>query len=929
MWNNRRIYCGAYLALIVVFAGCQGPDAPARAPLSTGRWIDPSAADSSQTLGDMPMNMAVTPDGQFAVTTCDGYTERICTVRIADGKEAGSLEFPNNPKTDKTNGVYYGLAFGPGGALYAAQGAAARVAVLAVGPDGSIRLERTLRMKPSDFAAGVAVDADNRLYVTSNEPTSGPARFDVPASVAILDAGSGQELGRYVFADEQNLSNFPLAVAVSADGSRLYVGSERDDAVYVLNTSDPAHISLVAKLSTGSHPIALLMNKSQSRLYVANGQSDTISIVDTSIAKIVGTVLVRPDVAKDLAGATPTGLALSSDESMLYASLGDMNAVAVIDLSESSGPEVEGYMPAGWYPTSVAVAGNQLLIINGKGDLARLPHDLLSKEEQATSGKPVNSPLLLYEGTLWRETIPSSTELAADTAQCLADARLTPQYLNGENPLDSISLQSGKIKHVIYIIKENRTYDQVLGDLPQGNGDLSRCLFPREVTPNLHALSERFVLFDNFYTSGEVSGDGWVWSTEAQGNEYTVRNVPYQYSHRGRQQDYEGSNNRYPVGGFPANLSDDPRFAQGGKPVPDVAESPGGHIWDMARRCGVSYRNYGFFLSVGVKNGKMIVIPDNYPASTGVQPGGHDLNGITDLDFRRFDLLFPDSDAPSQLARQSGNKVYLWKEQTYGQAKLPSRFSEWKREFDLMLARDPSGNSVPAFETVRLGTDHTNGAQSLKPTPRCMAADNDYAVGELVEAVSHSPIWSSTAIVIVEDDAQNGPDHVDGHRSTCYLISPWIKRGFVDHSYQNSVTVLRTIESLLNLPPMCQYDAAAGVLAGWDDHPGNAEPFDAISPSPAIMAERNPAGGPTDWYSPEESQNSDALPRGGESRRLDTTADLAAASADMDFTQADSVPADLLNRVIWKTVKGPTAEMPPTPHALAAGGKSDESDDGD
>jgi YVTN family beta-propeller protein len=926
MRKNRRIIGGAWLALMMVFAGCQGPDGPP--PLSTGRWIDPKAAGSSQTVGEMPLNMAITPDGQYAVTTCDGYTERICTVRIADGKEAGSLEF-DNPKAHKTNGLYYGLAFGPGGALYAAQGAAARVAVLAIGPDGSVRCERFINMKPSDFAAGIAVDANNRLYVTSNEPTSSLPFFDMPASVAVLDAASGRELGRYVFADEQNLSNFPLAIAVNADASRLYVASERDDAVYVLNASDPAHITLVAKLSTGSHPIALLLNKDQSRLYVANGQSDTISVVNTSIEKIMATVLVRPDVAKDLAGATPTSLALSSDESTLYATLGDMNAVAVIDLEGTNGPEVEGYMPAGWYPTALSVAGNQLLILNAKGDTARIPHLLQSPAEQAATGKPVLSPLLLYEGTLWREAIPSPADLATDTAQCLADARLTPQYLNGENPLDSISLRAGKIKHVIYIIKENRTYDQVLGDLPAGDGDPGRCLFSREVTPNLHALAERFVLFDNFYTSGEVSGDGWVWSTQAEGSEYTIRNVPYQYSHRGRQQDYEGTNNHYPVGGFPANMSDDPRFAQGGKPVPDVAESPGGHIWDMARRCGLSYRNYGFFMSLGVKKGKMVVIPDNYPASTGLQPGGHDLDGVTDVDFRRFDLDFPDSDAPSQLTRQTGDKTYLWKEQTYGKANLPSRFSEWKREFDLMLAKDPTGNSVPAFMTVRLGTDHTSAAQSHKPSPRCMVADNDYAVGELVDAVSQSPIWTSTAIVIVEDDAQNGPDHVDGHRSTCYVISPWIKRGFVDHSFQSSVTVLRTIESLLNLPPMCQYDAAAGVVGGWDDNPGNAEPFDAISPSPAIMAQRNPAGGPSDRDSPEESVSSNASPRGDDDARLDSIADLAAASADMDFSKADSVPADLLNRVIWKSVRGPKSEMPPTPHAIAAGGKSDESDDGD
>jgi hypothetical protein len=364
-------------------------------------------------------------------------------------------------------------------------------------------------------------------------------------------------------------------------------------------------------------------------------------------------------------------------------------------------------------------------------------------------------------------------------------------------------------------------------------------------------------------------------------------------------------------------------------PIEDVAASPGGHIWDMARKMGLSYRNYGFFMSIGVKNGKKTVIPDNYPASPGVQPGGHDLDGITDLDFRRFDLDFPDSDAPSALASRSGDKNYLWVEQSYGKDRLPSRVSEWKREFDLMLAADPSGNAVPAFTMLRLGTDHTSAARSQRPTPRCMVADNDYAIGELVEAISHSPIWASSAIAIVEDDAQNGPDHVDGHRSTCYVISPWIKRGFVDHSYQNTVTVIRTIESLLNLPPMCQYDAAAGVVGGWDDGPRNIEPFKAVFPDAAIMAERNPASGNANPVSPEETEGTKTGNREQATAALGTVRELAAASDQMDFSKADIAPADLVNRIIWKTVRGPASEMPATPHVLSAGGNTGPNDGDD
>jgi hypothetical protein len=566
------------------------------------------------------------------------------------------------------------------------------------------------------------------------------------------------------------------------------------------------------------------------------------------------------------------------------------------------------------------------LVTNAKGDLPRVPHDF----EPGT--KRVKSPLFLFEGTLWRIDIPHKEELAALTKRALADAHITVEALDGKNPLQSISRGAGKIQHVIYIIKENRTYDHILGDLPQGNGDPERCLFPREVTPNEHALAERFVLLDNFYDSGEVSGDGWTWSTQAQANEYTVRNVPYQYSGRGRTFDYEGANNLYPTGGFPATgpdgkpLSDDPRFKAGAKAVPDVAASPGGHLWDLARAAHLTYRNFGFFYTTGVNKKKEVVIPDNYPTVAGVQPGGHDLDGISDVDFRRFDLEFPDSDAPSMLAAKTGDPAFLWRRHTFGRDNLPGRISEWKRAFQLMLAKDPSGAAVPTFITMRLGTDHTLGANPTRPTPRCMVADNDYAVGELVDTVSHSPIWKTTAIVILEDDAQNGPDHVDAHRSICLVVSPWIKKGSVDHSFQNTVSAIKTIESLLNLPPMCQYDAAAPVIADWDQTPANDGAYAAIFPSEAIMKERNPASNTETPVSPEQDETpkepAAAAPRGP----MKTREAMAEASAAMDFSRADQVPADLLNTVIWKTVKGPASEMPPTPHVIGNAPSKDDDD---
>jgi hypothetical protein len=519
------------------------------------------------------------------------------------------------------------------------------------------------------------------------------------------------------------------------------------------------------------------------------------------------------------------------------------------------------------------------------------------------------------------------------TKTVLAHARLTPATFNAPNPLQSISREAGKIQHVIYVVKENRTYDQVLGDLPQGNGDPSRNLFPREVTPNLHALAERFVLLDNFYDSGEVSGDGWTWSTQAQANEYTIRNVPYNYSTRGRTFDFEGANNEYPTGGFPATgpdgkpLSDDPRFKNGAPAVPDVAASPGGHLWDLARKHNLTYRNYGMFVTGGVfKNGKTI-IPNNYPTVQGLQPGGHDLDGITDIDFRCFDLHFPDSDAPSTLAQQKHDDKFLWEKHSFGQYNTPSRIAEFKRELNLMIAKDPTGNSVPNLITLRLGTDHTLGAKAEMPTPTCMVADNDYAIGELVDAVSHSPIWNSTAILILEDDAQNGPDHVDAHRSICFVISPWIKKSSVDHSFQNTVSTIKTIESLLNLPPMCQYDAAAPVINDFNTAPNNAEPYTAIFPKESLLAQRNPKADKEDNnFNPEQPSNAPADNKGAANIPLNSEQNLVAASNAMDFSHADQAPADILNQIIWKSVRGPQSEMHPTPHVIGTAPPKNDDD---
>jgi hypothetical protein len=441
---------------------------------------------------------------------------------------------------------------------------------------------------------------------------------------------------------------------------------------------------------------------------------------------------------------------------------------------------------------------------------------------------------------------------------------------------------------VIYIVKENRTYDQVLGDIPQGNGDPSLVLFGQNVTPSLHALAQRFVLLDNFFDAGEASGDGWPWSTQSMANEYVIKNLPYNYSGRGRNYDFEGQDNGYPAGGFPPNdpygHQNSQQFPNGLPAIPDVAEGPGHHIWDAVQAAGLSYRNYGFYYTFGVSG----VIPDNYPAAAGLLPAGHDLGGVSDFDYRRYDNQFPDSEGPPGYG-------CLYNTAAYGHYNMPSRFSEWKREFQQMLTQDPSGNSVPAFMTVRFNHDHTEGYRSGNFTPQAEVSDNDYSVGQLVDTISKSPVWQHTAIFVIEDDAQDGPDHVDAHRSTAYVISPYIRQGYVDHTFYNTDSILKTIELLLGVKPLTQYDAIATPILAFDSQPSNGAAFNAIKASQDVMCQK---------------VSRLVLAKGNPMRKW------AIESAKMNFDVPDSAPSAKLNEVLWKSVKGPNSKMPKIQHGV-------------
>jgi DNA-binding beta-propeller fold protein YncE len=895
---TTKLFQAALLLALTLLASMAGAAESRR--LVTGKQITWPPLGKQRNVGSLPMNIILSPDRKFAITSDMGFRQSVWSINTKTGALVSHLDFPNN--VDFSNGLYYGLAFGNASTLYVAQGAHDTIDVVNMNKNGALFEVGSIATKKGDFPAGLATDERGYLYVANNNPST----FAVPTSVAIYSLSTKAEVGRYSFTSSfYGTPNYPLAIAALADGSKTFVTSERDGAVYVLNTSDPANPALAATIATGANPDGLLLNQAQSLLFVANAGSDTVSVVRTSDNAILSTILLRPTRLKNTPGATPTGLGLSPDEQRLYVSMGDMNAIAVLAINGFN-LELEGYIPTGWYPTGVVAPGTGLMFTNAKGSKVRYPNP--GYEQYQFNSNP-DYDLNLIEGNVSVLTKVDRKSLGTWTKMVLANNGVG-EGQSGDDPanlammdhsLDAIGLKAGKIKHVIYIVKENRTYDQVLGDVPGGNGDPSLVLFGPDVTPNLHALAQRFILLDNFYDTGEASGDGWPWSTQGMANEDVIKNLPYNYSGRGRNYDFEGQNNGYLVGGFPATDPDGKQlsfyFPNGAPAVPDVTEGPGHHIWDSVQAAKLTYRNYGFFYSFGVNDGNgNVILPDNYPAATGIQPPGHDLAGVSDFDFRRYDNDYPDSDAPSQYG-------CLYARTAYGKYSAPSRFTEWLREFQEMLQKDPTGNSVPAFMTVRFHHDHTQGVSSGKFTPRAEVADNDYAVGQLVEALSKSPIWTNTAVFIIEDDAQDGPDHVDAHRSTAYVISPWIRKNWVDHRFYNTDSILKTMEMFLGLPPLTSYDAIANPIGGWDQQPNNSDPYVATPAAQNIMCEKTPG---LDMV-----------------RDSDPMRPFILESNNLDFDRPDSAPARILNDIVWKSVKG-AHSTPPAPKEGLPGQRSDD-----
>jgi YVTN family beta-propeller protein len=779
-----------YAVLLSLALVAAQADGAARSP--EGWFLTP--AGRQVPLGDRPLGIALSPDGRTLLVSNDGQgTQSLMVIDRASGTVRQSIPYP------APEALFVGLAFSPDGTqAYASAGGNNMIRVYNVDAAEQQLTEgepiRLAGRRASLYPAGLAVAPTGAtLYAADN----------LANALSIIDLGT-----RSVRANVTVGAN-PYAVVLSDDGRDAYVSNWGEQSVSVVDT---AAGRVRQTLGVGNHPSALALSSSRRELYVANTDSDSVSVVDTVTNVVTRTIDLAPYPGAQQ-GSSPNALAVEGDR--LYVANAGNNDVAVIELGPSD--VVSGLIPTAWYPTAIAVApdGSELYIVNAKGlGAGPNPNGPSPYRDRAPPDQYVGS---MAVGTLSIVPTPSQEQLDQYTARVVAnngfdergqlrvaavpEPRIIPRRPGDPSP----------IEHVIYVIKENRTYDQIFGSLGKGNGDPSLNLFDDASAPNIRELARRFVTLDNFYADAEVSADGWSWSTAAAANSYVQKNWPASYSARNRPYDFEG--------GTPAAAPGD--------------DSHNAYLWDRLEQAGVDYRSYGIWIIGG---------------DVGVSPIAPGLAAHTDLRYPGYDPLVADQ----------------------------VRMDEWLAEFSEYVQ---NGN-LPTVELVRLPNDHTFGTKPGAPTPRAYIADNDLALGRMVEAVSKSRYWPQTAIFIVEDDAQNGPDHVDAHRTEALVISPYTQTGRVDSTFYSTVSMLRTIELIVGLAPMTQFDAAATpMLASFTDTP-ELRPYTAIVPAQPLD-ELNAVDAP-----------------------------LAAESLAMDFSSEDRAPDRALNEAIWKSVRGGASDMP-------------------
>lgn len=702
---------------------------------------------------------------------------------------------------------YGGLAWSADGAkLYAALGVYDSVQAFARGDTGwaaagaPVKLghKRANGIATAPLAAGIAlIDGGKRAAVAN--------RHNDSVSIVDLASGTASEI------DLRPGGGKPGGTApywIAATGGTIWVTSQRDRELIEV---DPRVNRVLRRVALKGVPNRVIANRAGTRLFVAEDNADLIEIVDVARGRVTSSVPTLPNTPTRPRGATPNSLTLSGDERTLYATNGGTNAVAVISLAAPR-PRLVGLIPTGWYPAAVAWTPKRLFVLDTKSqsgpNRSWCAQTTRMKQQGDCAvgrvGRAGNQYVLqLVRSDLLTIPHPAPRALATLTTRALANARIGAAA-NGADAAKMAALRA-RIKHVIYIVKENRTFDQVLGDLPRANGDPRIAQFGRAITPNFHAMAEGFVTLDDFRVSGEVSGDGWQWSTAARASDVNEQLTHTYYATKGGSYDSEGTERNVLVTGNRAErraahpqIDDDENLLPGNRNAAEIDgpedERGLGYLWDAAHRAGKSVRNYGFFLDLtrydlpAEKSG-IPPVEDPHAAGTPVAiVASQFLAPLTDPYFRGFDNKLPD--------------FY--------------RYQEWRREFRAFEAK---GN-LPALSFVRLMNDHMGAFDKAirgVNTPETQQADNDYAVGLLVEAVANSKFAHDTLVFVIEDDAQDGPDHVDSHRSTAYVVGPYVKQGAVISTRYTTVDMIRTIEAVLGLKPNNLFDGGARPMANLFD----------------------------------------------------------------------------------------------------------------
>ncbi len=769
-------------------------------------WHVTPAGRHIKLAGDLPMKMIVTGDGKLLVNTAGWHDHDVNVIDMKTEKLEQSFDIGKNwdgMSLDAASGTVYISSGGTPKKGYEDAAAALKhkiapeVMALVGKPVLRMHYENgRLSLQPP---VSIAAIPENSYYISGVTVRRG-VLYVLEINASKIFRLSGTSLATQISAPT---GARPYSAELSPDGNVLAVSNWGEESVSFL---DPETLKERSRIHTGSHPNEMAWDGD--RLFVANSGANSVSVIDDG--KVVETIKTSLD-PKALVGSTPDALTISHDHKRLYVANADNNDVAVIDISKKDDTKTLGFIPTGWYPTAVALSPDDRKLFVGTGKGLTFSANAPMKTDYP---RPFPNPKQPYDyiggvlsGAVSVVDIPDSRDLAAYTKQVLANVPVPTQEVSQATVATVQNDVFPKIKHVIYIIRENRTYDQVFGDLGIGNGDPTLTLFGKSVTPNGHALARRFVTLDNLYCNGEVSEDGHQWCDAAYATDFTQKAWVNSYSKRG-----------------------EPHA------TPEVVASPAGYLWDNCRTHGVSFRSYG--------EGRIVESsPENTPTmDLAGSLMGHVAKGwpgaaFVNRDYHRVDFFINEL--------HQAEKTGVW----------------------------------PQFMIMSLGENHTEGLAGGKYSPIAHVASNDLGLAKLVEAVSRSKFWTETAIFVIEDDAQNGPDHVDAHRTVGLVISPWVKRQTLDSTMYTTASMVRTMELILKLPAMTQFDElATPMYNSFTSQPDNSV-VEAL-PATADLEARNPPGGPGD-----------------------------SASRKMDFSDFDRADPDELNRVLWEALK-PGKEMP-------------------